>query len=123
MDYLEEGKDIWSQFVPRSGQAQTVQGELLRAVEKLRDEAVRNGNGNWDRGFEILLNFIESHLLDEGAFAPDVIERTKRILTRLRDYDDPLLEDGPYDTLGDRVVDYFRHHGSQLHPNNPELNR
>lgn len=123
MDYLEEGKDIWSQFVPKSGQAQTVQGELLRAVEKLRDEAVRNGNGNWDRGFDILLNFIESHLLDEGAFAPDIIERTKRILTRLRDYDAPLLEDGPYDTLGDRVVDYFHHHGSQPHPNNPELNR
>lgn len=123
MDYLEEGKDIWSQFVPKSGQAQTVQGELLRAVEKLRDEAVRNGNGNWDRGFDILLSFIESHLLDEGAFAPDIIERTKRILTRLRDYDDPLLKDGPYDTLGDRVVDYFYHYGSQPHPNNPELNR
>jgi hypothetical protein len=54
MDYLKEGKDIWSQFVPKSGQALTVQGELLRAVEKMRDEAVRNDNGNWDRGFEIL---------------------------------------------------------------------
>ena len=35
MNYFEEGKQIWKSFVPKSGQAETVQGELLRAVEKL----------------------------------------------------------------------------------------
>jgi hypothetical protein len=45
--YFEEAQDIWKNFVPPSGQAATVQGELLRAIEKLRDEAMRNGNGNW----------------------------------------------------------------------------
>ena len=123
MDYLEEGRNIWSQFVPKSGQAQTVQGELLRAVEKLRDEAIRNGNGNWDRGFEILLEFLDGHLLDAHVFAPDVLGQTKATLSRLRIYENPLLDDGPYDALGDRVVDYFHHHGSQPHPNNPELFR
>lgn len=58
MKYFEEAKEIWQKFVPESGQAETVQGELLRAVEKLRDEAIRNGNGNWDEGFEILLSYI-----------------------------------------------------------------
>ena len=58
VDYFEEEKKIWQQFVPKSEQAETVQGELLRAVEKLRDEAIRNGNGNWDNGFEILLNYL-----------------------------------------------------------------
>jgi hypothetical protein len=48
-------RKIWRQFVPSAGQAETVQGELLRAMEKLRDEAARNGNGNWDEGFETLL--------------------------------------------------------------------
>lgn len=52
MDHFEEAKAIWHMFVPKSGQADRVQGELLRAVEKLRDEATRNGNINWDRGFE-----------------------------------------------------------------------
>ena len=123
MDYLEEGRNIWSQFVPKSGQAQTVQGELLRAVEKLRDEAIRNGNGNWDHGFEILLEFLDAHLLDARVFAPDVLGQTKETIVRLRDYENPLLEDGPYDALGDRVVDYFRHYGSQTHLTNPALYR
>lgn len=57
MDYFEEAKAIWDRHVPRVGQSKTVEGEMLRAVEKLRDEAVRNGNGNWDEGFETLLAY------------------------------------------------------------------
>ncbi len=41
MQYFEEATRIWQTFVAKSGQAETVQGELLRAVEKLRDEATR----------------------------------------------------------------------------------
>ena len=48
-EYLEKGKYIWQNFVPKSGQAETVQGELLRAIEKLRDEAHRNGNANFNK--------------------------------------------------------------------------
>ena len=123
MDYLEEGKTIWSQFVPKSGQAQTVQGELLRAVEKLRDEATRNGNGNWDRGFEILLEYLEAHMLDEKVFEPAVLAQTRDTLRRLSDSDNPLLDDEAYDALGDRVVDYYLHYGSQARAINPELYR
>ena len=48
MLYFEEAKSIWQTYVPKSGQAETVQGELLRAVEKLRDEAIRNGKPERD---------------------------------------------------------------------------
>lgn len=123
MDYLEEGRAIWTRFVPKSGQAETVQGELLRAVEKLRDEAMRNGNGNWDSGFEILRAYLERHLLDEVVFPADVIFRSRETLRRLADQRCPLLEDGPYDELGDRVVDYYRHYGSRPHAKNPDLRR
>nr|WP_176573403.1 hypothetical protein [Nonomuraea pusilla] len=41
--YAEETRRIWKTYVPLRGQADTVQGELLRAVEKLRDEAQSNG--------------------------------------------------------------------------------
>lgn len=123
MNYQEEGTIIWRRFVPPAGQAVTVQGELLRAVEKLRDEAARNGNANWDQGFEILLSYLERHLLDPAVYAADQIERTRQTLTRLRVHDQPLLDDAPYDDLGDRVVDYFRHYGSQSREWNPHLDR
>jgi hypothetical protein len=123
IDYLEEERNIWRQFVPPSGQSDTVQGELLRAVEKLRDEAIRNGNCNWDQGFRILLSYLNRHLSDKAVFSADRIERTKDILKRLHRSSDPLLEDEPFDYLGERVVDYYRHYGSKPHRHDPELHR
>ncbi|HVF37704.1 MAG TPA: hypothetical protein VNA29_07160 [Sphingomicrobium sp.] len=123
MNYLDEGRRLWERYVPRSGQADTVQGELLRSVEKLRDEAIRNGNGNWDEGFEILLTYLEQHLFDAGVFPPEVIERSRVIINALRNWRVPVLEDEPYDYLGDRVVDYYDHYGSTPHSHNPALGR
>jgi hypothetical protein len=123
MHFFDEAKRIWKEFVPRSGQAATVQGELLRAVEKLRDEGIRNGNCNWDDGFEILLLYLQERLLDRSVYSPRTIEETREILNRLSDYEYPVIEDEPFDRLGDRVVEYFRHYGSQPHTLNPELHR
>ena len=123
MEHFQEAKAIWTQFVPKSGQAQTVQGELLRAIEKLRDGAIRDGNANWDQGFEILLAYLGSHLLDPAVFSSDVVGHTEAILARLRDYAEPLLDDGCYDALSDRVVEYYWHYGSQPHALNPQLHR
>jgi hypothetical protein len=58
MKYFNEAKFLWQNYVPKSGQAETIQGELIRAIVKLQDEAQRNGNGNWDQGFEIFCQFI-----------------------------------------------------------------
>jgi hypothetical protein len=33
----------------------------------------------------------------------------------------PVLDDETYDWLADRVVDYYRHHGSKPHTMNPDL--
>jgi len=65
MKYLEEARKLWRTAVPASGRASTVQGELLRAVERLRGEAQRNGNANWDEGFELFAQFVRDTLLGE----------------------------------------------------------
>ncbi len=59
-EYRDKGRFIWKNYVPKSGQSNYVQGELLRTIEKLRDEAQRNGNVNWDEGYEILSNYLLS---------------------------------------------------------------
>ena len=123
MHHFDEAATIWRKYVPKRGQADTVQGELLRAVEKLRDESMRNGNGNWDDGFDMLLAYIGDRLTDPAVYSPEVIANTRSALSKLQDYDHPYLEDDIYDQLGDRVVEYFRFYGSMPHANNPSLHR
>ena len=83
--YFEEAKHIWQSQVPKSGQADTVDGELIRAVEKLRHEAQNNGNMNWDEGFEMFCSFLWE-TLNDGTF------------------------DELYDRLADRAVEWSLAH-------------
>jgi hypothetical protein len=121
--YFDEARTIWMTKVPPNGQADTIEGELLRAVEKLRREAQANGNINWDEGFEILIRFLRTHLLDAAIYPEDVLKATRAILDRLSRPGLPVVEDGPYDELGDRVVEWYRHNGSRPHLRNPNLYR
>lgn len=62
MKYFEEAKYIWKNLVPKNGQANNLQGELLRQLEKLRYEAQNNGNINWDSNFEYFCDFLNDKL-------------------------------------------------------------
>lgn len=99
-EYPEEAKEIWRTQVPPSGQSKTMQGELIRAIEKLRDQASRNGNCNWDEGHEILAEFIKDTLLSSDIFSASQRADIMRDFETIMDYDHPLLEDeDPYDRL------------------------
>ncbi|MGF9947433.1 hypothetical protein ABEX44_30025 [Priestia megaterium] len=60
-------------YVPKSGQSGVVEGELIRAIEKLRCEAQDNGNANWDAGFEMLGSYILEILNDDDVFQADAL--------------------------------------------------
>ena len=66
--HFEVCKYIWTNLVPNSGQADNLQGEMLRMIVKLRNEAVNNGNINWDDNFEWFCNFIKETLVNSGLF-------------------------------------------------------
>lgn len=125
---LQVASWIWRNLVPERGQAATVQGELLRAVEKLRWEAQENGNINWDEGFLMLLDFLQKHL-SEHAVEADV-KRLRGFLpvSELDDDADsgslPCIEDALYNRLEAAVVAFARAHPQTLpHVRNPRLHR
>jgi hypothetical protein len=109
-DTREVARWIWRNLVPKSGQCSTVQGELVRAVEKLSWEAQNNGNINWDAGFEILLDFLERTLCEEPQIGDELKQSIKDDLHTLRDYESPYTEDDLYDRLTSAVVAYCRLH-------------
>ena len=110
MRYEEDARALWQTYVPRRGQADTVQGELLRAVEKLRDEAQRNGNINWGKDHVLLANYLRGILTRSGLFDEAATAEIQRDVARLLDYEYPETSDEPYDRLIDHIVEWARAH-------------
>ena len=120
--YPQEARSLWRTSVPRSGQAATVQGELLRAVEKLRDEAQRNGNINWNGGYETLIAYLRDNLLGSALFDQTAAEEMESDLDRLSRFEFPETSDAPYDRLADRVIEWCHAHPEPVpHTRNPDL--
>jgi hypothetical protein len=120
--YFNEARALWKAYVPKRGQADTVQGELMRAVEKLRDEAQRNGNVNWRDDHVILIDYIQDTLINSGLFDDAAVREIKSDTTRLLDYDHPETAGEPYDRLTDRIVEWSRAHPDALpRQRNPRL--
>lgn len=69
--YFDECQYIWTNYVPAAGQADNLQGELLREVEKIRCEAQDNGNINWDDDFSYFCDFITKSLSEQPIFSKD----------------------------------------------------
>lgn len=67
--YFNECKFIWKNYVPKKGQSQVLQGELLREIEKLRCEAQDNGNINWDDDFSFFCDFINKTLCTQTIYS------------------------------------------------------
>lgn len=107
MKYFEEEKFIWKNYVPKSGQADTVQGELLRAIEKLRYEAQDNGNINWDDRFEMFCDYIWSTLSSWGQFSVEILTEIQNDLDRIRDYANPYVKDDLYDRVTDYIMEWY----------------
>lgn len=84
MKYFNEAKFIWTNLVPKNGQADNLQGELLRQIEKLRYEAQDNGNVNWDQDFEFFSDFISDTLSNSGVLDSSIKEDVKSALTRIK---------------------------------------
>ncbi len=122
-NYFETAKIIWKKLVPRSGQADTVQGELLRAIEKLRDEAQRNGNGNFNKNCHgLLIKYLRQHLGAEHVFDKVKMEEIRKDLDRLSIKNRPYIEDDIYDRITERIVDWYLKNPVQiLHEKSAEL--
>ena len=123
-NYTEIGKFIWQNYVPKSGQADTVQGELLRANEKLRDESQRNGNINWDQGHEILARFILETLQSSSDVSAEAKVQLERDILRILDYEHPYTKDDLFDRVEKVIFDWYLWNKEPIpRSKNPDLHR
>ena len=109
-DYLKKEAYIRKNYLPKSGQADTVQGELLRAILRLRDEALRSADVDWDEGYGRFVEYLRKTLLGEGVLSGDKLERFKADLTLLSNTDDPYVEEDLYLRIRHLIVDFCMRH-------------
>ncbi len=123
-EYRELGRFIWTTYVPERGQAETVQGELLRANEKLRDESQRNGNSNWDEGHEILAAFLLETLTASTVLSSQAKAQLRLDLERLLDFENPYTDDDLFDRIERLLLDWCAAHPEPVpRAPNPALHR
>jgi hypothetical protein len=112
--WWEEHQKLWDSLVPLSGQALTVQGELVRCIGKLTDEAYRNGNINWEpgSGHDQMLDYVVSTLLADQTFGPERQSSIRRAVEEIRDYENPNTggHGTCYYNLSEAVVDWCMQH-------------
>mgnify|MGYP004596200053 FL=1 len=83
--YFDECKYIWKNYVPESGQANNLQGELLREIEEIRCEAQDDGNINWDDDHSYFCDFISKKLSEQSIFSSIEKEEITLIMSYLKE--------------------------------------
>jgi len=103
--WQSEFKRLWAELVPPFGQAKTVQGELVRAIGRLSEEAYQNKNADFDQDHTILCHFLRDKLRDPSVFSADEIENIDHWIDRILDCKRP-------DTVGPETC--FSHLAEQV---------
>ena len=76
---------LWNDLVPEKGQAETIQGELVRCLGGMSQEFLSNGCANWDDGYEIMSGFLLMHLTD-GSFGEITTKGISSDIEAIRKY-------------------------------------
>ena len=83
--FFNECKYIWKNYVPKNGQANNLQGELLREIEKIRCEAQDNGNINWDDDYSYFCDFIIKELSSLSIFSNEEKKEIELIMNYIKE--------------------------------------
>src|SRR3954469_22977759 len=124
--WKETLRRLGKELVPLSGQCETLQGELVRCVGNLNDEATRNGWMNWDEGDVESVEVLRRYLPDPDVFSESVIRQIQTALDTVRRAGEHTAGKGEfaYDELtflAQRVAEWCIHY-DDLEYRHPEAN-
>ena len=126
-DWKKEHERLWAALVPNNGQADTLQGELIRIIGTLTDEAYRNGNVNWDFDCEVMWRFVADHLNDPVPFTEKEREEIRNLVEEIvenKDCPDVSGDGSALCLINEKVVDWCIAHPAEIpHKKNPKLRR
>lgn len=90
--------------------------EMLYYIRSLEDQAKRNANINWDRGYVRSIKWIQWILCKKtDLFDKEIVSEIKADLKRLRHFRKPYTSNYIYNRLNRRVIEYFLHNACQAY--------
>ncbi|KAA6316324.1 hypothetical protein EZS27_033350 [termite gut metagenome] len=107
LKYPKIAKKIWTELVPPTEQAVSLQGELLKCIEYLRYEAQQNKNANYGNGHDLLVKFIQKKLVQTGVFSKKGIGKINYRIKKLLRYSYPCIKDDVYVYLIDCICEFY----------------
>ena len=120
--WQETLKRLTKELVPVGGEAETLQGELVRCIGNLGDEAHRNGWMNWDVGDVEAVDVLRRYLPDRAVFSDEVCRQIQKSLDVVRYAGEKGADEGVFGYeelkfLAEHVVLWCRHHTDLTHKN------
>lgn len=96
----DELSALWKKLVPKEGEAETIQGEMVRAIGRIKGDYYRNGFGNWYPMYYKLSQFLAAHLIDESTFKPFTLSVLRADIRALNAYGNRVMTEGnPYESF------------------------
>ena len=102
---LDDFRRLWKELVPPTGQADSLQGELLRAVENLWDESFCNGNRNFGERHLQQCELLAQTLKQWPDFTEDARDVYGRMIERIAQAGRNSME---YEHLSARERRYYK---------------
>lgn len=104
--YVAECQYIRENYIPEQGPSEVLQGELLREIEMLRNEAVEQGNSQWDMDFSYFCENIKWKLTNLSIYTEEELLKINLIIDYLKYTGENKIsytKDNLYDILADLV--------------------
>jgi hypothetical protein len=111
---------LTKELVPVGGEADTLQGELVRCIGNLGDEAHRNGWTNWDVGDVEAIDVLRRYLSDRAVFSAEICQQIQKALDTVRKAGEKSADEGVFGYeqlkfLAQRVAEWCQHHSDLIH--------
>ncbi len=108
--YQKEYDELFDLLVPQSGEAESVQGELVRAIRKLESDYYRNGSANFFPSYQRLATFLRQRLRLKSIFDEETMRQIEEDIEIMRQHGRGLTgaDENCYDRITDCVVEYCR---------------
>jgi hypothetical protein len=116
-------QELWRELVPPGGEAETLQGELVRSIQNLSDEAFRNGYINWSEKHEEFIKVLQHYLVNDETFDSHTVQELRDDLTHIQRSGRTLQSEGelsdmandPLTRVARRVVEWCDAHPELLY--------